>query len=518
MVSIIELSRSRDAASLDRKWDVVVVGAGHNGLTAATYLARAGHSVLVLERRDRIGGAATLEEMWPGYVISPCAYLAGLLHDRVIDDLGLRARGLEIVMGDPSYFVPFDDGHSLTVWNDDSATIRSIEAFAPGQAEGWLARNALFDRMRDALRPSDDRDLWLDPDPTRAEIERRLAGDEVALATMFSDSQVENLRRFFSDDRMIAAYVGQGIIGTNASPFDPGTAFVDFHHSCGRQEGVPGEWGFVMGGMGAVSIALANAAEEEGVVIATDVEVTRIVPGSGVVLANGTDIAATVMVANADPVRTARLIGDAEFSARVDRTPTESATVKVTFALSALPSFGPDHATSAQVEIVRSAEALHDSYLAARAGRISEEIWCELYFQTPYDSSIAPPDKHVLSAFCQYVPYGWADGRSWDEHRSEVGEVVVRSIARFAPSFPDLVEEIHVQGPPDIEESIGLTGGHIFQGEILPDHMWDNRLPYRTGLEGVYLCGAGTNPGGSVMGVNGRNAAMVVLEDLRASD
>ncbi len=513
-MSVSELSRSRDAFSLDRKWDVVVVGAGHNGLTAAAYLARAGKSVVVLERRDRIGGAATLEEMWPGYVISPCAYLAGLLHDRVIDDLGLRDRGLQIVMGDPSYFVPFDNGHSLTVWNDDAATIRSIEAFAPEQVEGWLARNALFDRMRDALRPADDGDLWLNPDPTRAEIERRLAGDEVAMATMFSDSQVENLRRFFSDDRMIAAYAGQGIIGTNASPFDSGTAFVDFHHSCGRQEGVPGEWGFVMGGMGAVSVALANAAEEAGVVIATDVEVRRIVPGSGVVLANGTDISAAVVVANADPIRTAQLIGDATFSARVDQTPTESATVKVTFALSALPSFGPEHATNAQVEIVRSAEALHDSYLAARAGRISDEIWCELYFQTPYDPSIAPPGKHVLSAFCQYVPYGWADGRSWDEHRSEVGEVVVRSIARFAPSFPDLVEEIHVQGPPDIEETIGLTGGHIFQGEILPEYMWENRLPYRTGLDGVYLCGAGTNPGGSVMGINGRNAAMVVLDDL----
>jgi phytoene dehydrogenase-like protein len=356
--AIADLFRSQDASDLDRNWDVVVVGAGHNGLSAATYLARAGHSVLVLERRDRIGGAATLEEMWPGYVISPCAYLAGLLHDRVIDELGLRARGLEIVMGDPSYFVPFSDGNSLTVWGDDAATIRSIESFAPDQAEGWLARNALFDRMRDAIRPPDDRDLWLDPNPTRAEIEGRLAGDEVALATMFSDSQVENLRRFFSDDRMIAAYAGQGIIGTNASPFDAGTAFVDFHHSCGRQEGVAGEWGFVMGGMGAVSVALARAAEDAGVVIATDVEVSRIVPGSGVRLANGTEIAATAVVANADPVRTARLIGDTEFSARVDRTPTRSATVKVTFALSALPSFGPAHATNAQVEIVRSAEAM----------------------------------------------------------------------------------------------------------------------------------------------------------------
>jgi phytoene dehydrogenase-like protein len=506
--------RSSDASALTRRWDVVVIGAGHNGLAAAAYLARAGMSVLVLERRDRIGGAATLEEMWPGYVISPCAYLAGLLHDRVIDDLGLRSRGLRIVMGDPSYFVPFGDGHALTVWNDDEETHRSIRSFAPDQVQGWVDRNVLFDRIRDAVRPMGDDDLWLDPEPTRAKIERRLAGDEVALATVFTDSQVDNLRRFYTDDRMIAAYCGQGVIGTNASPFDPGTAFVDFHHASGRQEGMNGEWGFVMGGMGAVSAALAEAAEEAGATIATDCEVARITPGSGIELANGDTVEAGVVVANADPVRTAAMIGDPGFTARVARIPIESATVKVTYALSGLPDFGVAHATDAQVEVVRTAEAMHESYLAARAGGISDEIWCELYFQTPYDASIAPPGKHVLSAFCQYVPYAWADGRSWDEHRSEVGDVVTRSIERFAPGFGDLVESIHIQGPPDIEETTGLTGGHIFQGEILPQYMWENRLPYRTGLDGVYLCGVATNPGGSVIGVNGRNAAAVILADL----
>jgi len=511
------LFRSSGASTTTRRWDVVVIGAGHNGLTAAAYLARAGKSVLVLERRDRIGGAATLEEMWPGYVISPCAYLAGLLHDRVIDDLDLRSRGLEIVMGDPTYFVPFDDGHSLTVWNDDEATYRSIRSFAPDQVHGWVERNALFDRIRDAIRPIGDHDMWLDPEPTRAEIGRRLAGDEVALATVFDDSQVDNLRRFYTDDRMIAAYCGQGVIGTNASPFEPGTAFVDFHHASGRQEGIDGEWGFVMGGMGAVSAAMAEAAEESGALIATDSEVKRIVPGFGVELVNGDTIEAGVVVANADPVRTAALIGDPGFSARVSRIPIESATVKVTYALSSLPDFGVAHATNAQVEIVRTAEAMHESHLTARAGGISDEIWCELYFQTPYDASIAPPGKHVLSAFCQYVPYAWADGRSWDEHRSQVGDVVTRSIERYAPGFGGLVEHIHVQGPPDIEEAIGLSGGHIFQGEILPQYMWEDRLPYRTGVDGVYLCGVATNPGGSVIGVNGKNAAAVVLADMAES-
>ena len=508
-----DLFRTAEDRITGCRWDVIVVGAGHNGLTAAAYLARAGSRVLVVERRDRIGGAATLEEMWPGYVISPCAYLAGLLHDRVIDELGLRARGLDIVMGDPTYFVPFADGHSLTVWSDDEATYRSIRSFAPDQVEGWIARNDLFDRMRDALRPPDGRDLWLQLDPHSSEIERRLAGDDVALATMFTDSQVENLRRFFTDDRLVGAYCGQGVIGTNASPFDPGTAFVDFHHASGRQEGVPGEWGFVMGGMGAVSVALAAAAEEAGAVIATEVEVVRIVPGSGIVLANGETVDAPVVVVNADPVRAAALIDDPAFTRRVGRTPMESATVKATFALSDLPDFGAAHAARAQVEIVRSAEAMHESYLAARTGTITDELWCELYFQTPYDPSIAPPSKHVLSAFCQYAPYTWADGATWDDHRGEVGDAIVRSIERFAPGFGAMVEHIHVQGPPDIEASIGLTGGHIFQGEILPEYMWEHRFAYRTGVPGVYLCGAATHPGGSVIGINGRNAALAVLED-----
>ena len=510
-----DLFRTGDDQIAQLTWDVIVVGAGHNGLTAAAYLARAGKRVLVVERRDRIGGAATLEEMWPGYVISPCAYLAGLFHDRVIDELGLRARGLEIVMGDPTYFVPFADGHSLTVWSDDEATFRSIREFAPDQVDGWIARNELFDRMRDALRPPDDRDIWLQLDPHTSEIERRLAGDNVALATMFTDSQVDNLRRFFTDDRLIAAYSGQGVIGTNASPFDPGTAYVDFHHASGRQEGVAGEWGFVMGGMGAVSAALAHAAEEAGAVIATDVDVVRIIPGTGIVLANGDALDAPLVVVNADPVRAAAMLDDTDFTRRAARTPTESATVKVTFALSALPDFGVDHATRAQVEIVRSAEAMHASYLAARRGTITDELWCELYFQTPYDPSIAPAGKHVLSAFCQYAPYTWADSGTWDDHRDEVGDAVIRSVERFAPGFGALIEHIHVQGPPDIEWSIGLTGGHIFQGEILPSFMWEHRLAYRTGIAGVYLCGAATHPGGSVIGINGRNAAMAVLADQR---
>lgn len=498
-------------------WDVAVVGGGHNGLTTAAYLARAGKRVVVLERRDRLGGAATLEEMWPGYIVSPCAYLAGLFHQRVIRDLDLRSHGLEILMGDPTYFAPFEEGQSFTSWMDPERTAASIRTFAPGDVEGHFAREALFDRIRDALRPDSDEDIWLNEAPTRSDIEGRLGGDREMLATLFEDSQVEHLRRFYRDERMVTAHAGQGIIGTNASPFDPGTASIDFHHSSGRQEGLAGEWGYVVGGMGAVTHALHRAAVQAGAVVAVDHPVARIIPTEGVELESGEMVKAPVVVSNADPAVTVQLLGEEAPSAlteRVERVPRVSATVKVTFALSALPDFGQPHATLAQVEIARSAEAIHDSYLAAQRGEVSDELWCELYFQTPYDPSIAPEGKHVLSAFCQYVPYTWADGRSWDAHRDEVGQRVTASIERFAPGFSDLIEHIHVDGPPDLEQRLGMTGGHIFHGSCLPEHMWDRRLPYRTEVGGVYLCGAGTHPGGSVIGANGRNAARVVLRDL----
>lgn len=505
------------SAMVGQTWDVVVVGAGHNGLTAAAYLARAGKSVLVLERRDRLGGAATLEEMWPGYVISPCAYLAGLLHPVVIDELQLRRRGLEIVVGDPSYFVPFQDGSHFTAWMDDAKTAASIASFAPHDVAGHFRRQALFDRVRDALRPESDDDLWLQHSPTRQQIEERLMHDPEALQLLFEDSQIDNLRRFYRDERMIAAYAGQGIIGINASPFDPGTASVDFYHGSGRQENRPGEWGFVMGGMGVVSAVLADAAAGAGAVIAIDLPVARIRPGLGVELETGDLIRSRSVVSNADPATTLTLLGDEApdgFRDAVEAVPIESAAAKVTFALAALPDFGEPHATLAQIEIVRSPDAVHESYLAARRGEISDEIWCELYLQTPYDPSIAPPGKHVLSAFCQYVPYSWADERSWDDHRDEVAATVIRSIERFAPGFSGLVEHVNVEGPPDLEDRLGLSGGHIFHGDIRPDHLWDNRLSYRTGAQGVYLCGAGTHPGGGVISANGRNSARVVLADL----
>lgn len=496
-----------------------MVGGGHNGLTAAAYLARAGLTVVVLERRDRVGGAATLDEPWAGYRVSPCAYLVGLLHPVVVSELGLARFGYDVVLPDPALVVPLDDGHVFVEYDDDRRTLAGIARYAPDQVDGFAAYLALLDRVADAIRPPGRRDMWLGEPPSREQLAERVGHDPAALGLLFTDSMVDLLGRYLTDQRLIDALAGQGIIGTYASPYDPGTAAVHFHHSSGWTNGRRGAWGFVRGGMGQVSFALAAAARAAGATVLTDVTVGRILPGHGVECADGTVLRAPLVVSNADPTRTVSLLDDPP-TALVDRVaaqPTDSAVVKVNFALADLPRVpGMPDATSAVVNATPGAEALHAGFAAARRGELPADIWAELYFHTAHDASVAPPDRHVLSAFCQYVPYAFARG-DWATHRAAVGDLVTDAIERVAPGFSALVIDRDVLGPPDIEARIGLTGGHIFQGECRPEWLWDRRVPTRTGIDGLYLCGAGTHPGGSVIAANGRNAAMAALADRTAS-
>ncbi len=243
-----------------RRWDVIIVGGGHNGLACAAYLARAGKQVLVLEARERIGGACTLEEPWPGFRVSPCAYLAGLLHPLVIDELNFPAHGYEWSPSLEGMFVPFDDGSSIQLWDDEARALAEIERLSPPDVAGWQAMYGVMRRARNAIRPLGSDDLWIGDPPTRAEIEERLGGDEEAINLLYNWSMVEYAERYLTDERLQCAVLGQGVIGTNASPHDPGTAFVHFHHSSGRLGGMPGMWGYVKGGMGMVSFILCDVA------------------------------------------------------------------------------------------------------------------------------------------------------------------------------------------------------------------------------------------------------------------
>ncbi len=503
-----------------RSWDTIIVGAGHNGLACAAYLARSGQRVLVVESRARVGGACTIEEPFPGVRMSPCAYLAGLLHPLVVDELDLPRRGYVWTPAVNGLFVPFLDGSSIQLWDDDERCAAEVAALAPGDVAGWAAMNDVVRRLRDALRPAGPGDLWIGEPPAREQIEDRLGGDEEARALLFDWSMAEFVERYLEDERLQCAYLGQGVIGANASPFDAGTASIRFHHASGRLGGMPGMWGYVRGGMGMVSFYFCDAAREAGATVVSDVPVAEIVPGEGVALEGGERIRARTVVSNADPRQTLRLLGaaaDAGWRAQVERVPMEGCTVKLNVHLRELPNFSaraglemPHH--FGQINAPLTKAEWKAGFAASRRGDLPQHLWCELYFQSVHDRSVVPAGEHTMSVFAQYVPYKFAEG-NWDARRDEVRTLALDSLARFCTNLDRAVIEAQVLGPPDIESKVGLTGGHIFQGECLPAYMWSNRLSARTPMRGVYLCGACTYPGGSVIGINGRNAAMAVLKD-----
>ena len=503
-----------------KTWDTIVVGAGHNGLACATYLARAGQRVLVLESRIRVGGACTIEEPFPGVRMSPCAYLAGLLHPLVVEELDLPRRGFKWTPAVNGLFVPFLDGQSIQLWDDDEKCEAEVRRLAPRDLEGFRAMGHVIRRLRDALRPSSADDLWIGDAPTREEIEERLGNDEEARSLLFNWSMAELVERYLTDERLQIAYLGQGVIGTNASPFDKGTASIRFHHASGRLGGMPGMWGYVEGGMGMVSFYFCDAAREAGATVASGVPVARIVPGEGVLLEGGERIAAKNIVSNADPRRTLAMLGDAAdaaWRAHIERVPIEGCTVKLNVHLRELPNFASRPGTDephhyGQINAPLTKGEWKTGFATAKRGELPEHLWCELYFQSVHDASVAPAGTHTMSVFAQYVPYKFARG-SWNDRRDQVRNLALDSLGRFCSNIPGAVIDAQVLGPPDIEEKVGLTGGHIFQGECLPPYMWANRLAARTPMKGLYLCGACTHPGGSVIGINGRNAAMAVVKD-----
>ncbi len=514
------------------RYDAIVIGSGHNGLISAAYLARAGRRVLVLERREIIGGATVTEEIWPGYRLSTCSYVCNLLLPEVIRDLHLKRHGYDVRPFDPQHFVPFPDGSYLMSFLDEAKTKEQIAKFSKDDAAAHDAYWALWDRIIARMRP-----LLTCPAPTASEIERAFDGPqgEEDWRTLTEKSVAEVLDGFFESEEVKAPLCVGGVIGTNAGPRTPGTAYVKYHHIIGNLEGHQGAWGFVRGGMGAVAHAIASSAKEHGVEILTGAEVAKIEvedgAARGVHLQDGRSFEAAVILSNADPHRTyLGMVGEEylpdELVEGLGHLRVEGSVVKVLLALGELPDFaalpgkavGPQH--TGAIVINPSVDYLQEAWEDCKNGRPSKRPFMEAYIQSATEEGLAPPGKHTMSLFCQYAPYGLSEG-TWEERREEIGTNIIETFAEYAPNLPNAIEHMEILGPPDIEERTGITGGNIFHGEITPDQMFGNRpVPhfsgYRTPVENLYLCGSGAWPGGAVFGAPGRNCALEVLADLEA--
>jgi phytoene dehydrogenase-like protein len=508
-------------------YDAVVVGAGHNGLVCAAYLLKAGLKVLVLERTDRIGGACVTEELFPGFRISTASYSLSLLLPDIVSELGLD---LDVRPKDPELFAPFADGGGLTLWRDPAKRQTEIARVSKADADAYPEFEALFEEASARLRP------MLAYPATRKQVRRAFRASELEklFARTVDGSIADVCEEFFESDLMQGLMASQGIIGSAAGPRTPGTAYIYLHHAFGMAAGEPGVWGFVRGGMGAITQQLAAIVEGLGGEIRLEAEVQQVSMDearrvTGVVLADGEEIDAPAVLSNADPKRTVSLIDPArlpaDYLSDIDVLPTEGTVVKVNCALSGLPRFkgmdggsdpGPEHLGT--ITIAPSIDYLERACAAAGEGRPAERMFCEAWIQTASEPDLAPDGKHTLSVFAQYAPFELAEG-TWSERRDDIGDLVISTLEEYAPGLSDLIEDRLVLGPPDLEERFGLTGGNIFHGEILPDWIFDRRPSsawhrYRLPLPGMYLCGSGAHPGGGVCGAPGRNAARALLSDV----
>jgi phytoene dehydrogenase-like protein len=521
--------------------DVVVVGGGHNGLACAAFLAKAGLDVVVAERREVLGGAAVTEEPWPGYRVSSASYVVSLLPPRIVRELDLARHGYRVSIVTPDYFVPFPDGSGLTLWGDTARDAAEIARFSAADAGSYVEFDRYFGRVAHLLKDllfvvppnlrAGDLPKWL----AAAARLRRWTGRDVAEAVrLFTMSAADFLDEWFTDGRVKGALATQAIIGAWCGPMSPGSAYVLMHHWIGQVAGHDGAWGWVHGGMGGVSQALAGAARAAGAEIRAGAAVRRVhVRGgraAGAELGGGSVIAARRVVSSAHPVTTYRdLVGfehlPDEVARDVRRLRTRSGSVKVNLALSELPRptawdstrAGPLH--RGLLAISPSVQYLERAWDDAKYGRPSQHPYIEIVFPTAHEPGLAPQGSHIALAFTQYGPYQLATG-SWDTERDAYGQRVLQTLEEYCPGITGSVLHTEVLAPPDIERRYGLVGGNIFQGEMTPDQMFSLRPifgygDYRSPINGLYLCGSGTHPGGGVMGIPARNASKTILSDIR---
>ena len=520
-------------------YDAIVIGGGHNGLTCAAYLARAGRKVVVLERRHVLGGAAVTEEVFQGFKFSVCSYVVSLLRPEIIRELDLPSYGMELLPLDGT-FTPMPNGDYLWRTNDHYKTRREIARHSRLDAEAYEEYGKAMVEMGRFAKPI----LGLTPpDPTsldpRGLLELLAIGkrframrhaDRVNQIQLLTMSAVDFLDQWFETDVLKATMSASGIIGTFLGVRSPGTAYVLLHHYMGEIDGSFRSWGLSRGGTGAVSDAIASAARRFGAEIRTQAPVAQLIVkgrrATGVALVNGEELTADVIISSVDPNQTflklmdPRLLPD-DFVESVHRYKFRGSSGKVNLALDALPEFtclpgvGP-HLRGA-ISISPSIDYMEQAYDDAKYGRFSRRPYVDVVIPSLTDPSVAPPGKHVMSCFVQYAPYHLKEG-SWDDQREAFGDAVVNAIAEFAPNIRNIIRNRQVLTPLDIEREFGLTEGNIFQGELTLEQLFFLRpvagwAQYVTPVNRLYLCGSATHHGGGIMGAPGRNAAMRVLKE-----
>lgn len=525
--------------------DALLIGGGHNGLVCAAYLARAGLKVTVLERRSVVGGAAVTEQFHPGFRNSVASYTVSLLQPRVIDELDLRGHGLRIVQRRRDNFLPLPDGRYLLTGAGQTAA--QVAKFSTRDAQALPAYQARLEAIAEVLRalalqppPNITSDGWWKalPELLRgAGLGRRLlALDQTLrqeLLDLFTISAAEYLDRWFESAPVKALFGFDGVVGNYASPYTPGSAYVLLHHVFGQVDGVKGAWGHAIGGMGAITQAMAASARAAGATIRTDAGVDQVlVEGGraiGVRLHTGEILRARSVVANVNPKLLYQRLLRAEHvppatAERMAHWRCGSGTFRMNVALDRLPSFTAlpgegDHLTAGIIP-APSLDYMDRAYLDARAHGWSREPIVEMLIPSTLDDSLAPAGKHVASLFCQHVAPELPNGRSWDDHREQVADLMIATVQRYAPGFAASVLGRQINSPLDLERDFGLVGGDIFHGALSLNQLFSARpalgqAGYRGAIPGLYLCGSGTHPGGGVTGAPGHNAAQVIISDLR---
>ena len=528
-----------------KPYDALIVGGGHNGLTCACYLAAAGLKVRILERRPVVGGAAVTEEFFPGFRNSTASYTVSLLHPQVIRDLRLAEHGLRILERPISNFLPLSATQYLKIGGSLAATQAEVARYSKRDAQRLPDYYATLERAAEVLRS-----LLLETPPNAGGGLRDIVGllktgnrmrklDMAAqrdVLDLFTKSAGDLLDAWFESDALKAAFGFDAIVGNFASPYTPGSAYVLLHHVFGEVNGKRGVWGHAVGGMGAITQAMAKEAGRRGVEIDTDCEVVRVcIDGrgaQGVPLADGRVIEARCVVSNLNPkLLYLRLIDesalDADFMQRIRNWKCASATFRMNVALSELPDFSclpgrtaQDHHKSGII-IAPSLRYMEQAYFDARTYGCSCAPVVELLIPSTVDDTLAPPGGHVASLFCQHFSFDLPNNLSWDEIREPAADLVIDTVDRYAPNFKASVLGRMVLAPPDLEQKFGLVGGDIFHGALTLDQLWSARpmlghADYRGPLQALYMCGAGTHPGGGVTGIPGHNAAREIIRDFRS--